>query len=96
LESRRGRSSWQSGGDTKTGCAYITLVPLAILVLGLPALLPLVAAYLLELPWLLIPGLLFSMAYGVAIFLGGSKWAGQLLLAREPEVLARLKVAEEG
>lgn len=96
LESRRGRSSWQSGGDTKTGCAYITLVPLAILVLGLPALLPLLAAYLLELPWLLVPGLLFSMAYGVAIFMAGCKKAGQLLLAREPEVLARLKVAEEG
>ncbi len=95
LESRRGRSLFQSGGDTKTGCAYITLVPLSILVFSLPALIPLAVAYWLTLPWLAFGGLFLSLAYALALFGGGSKLAGNLLLEREPELIAKMKLPDE-
>ncbi|NJN55670.1 MAG: hypothetical protein HC804_13515 [Anaerolineae bacterium] len=95
LESRRSRGMFQSGGDTKTGCAYITLVPLAILIFSLPVGLPLGLAYGFDLPWLAFVGLLFSAAYAGAIFWGGCRIAGNLLLSREPELVAKMKLPDE-
>jgi ABC-2 type transport system permease protein len=95
LESRRNRGLFQSGGDSKTGCAYITLVPLAVLIFSLPTVLPLGLAYGFELPWLAFVGLVFSLAYAVVIFWGGCRMAGNLLLAREPELVAKMKLPDE-
>ncbi|HRQ38315.1 MAG TPA: hypothetical protein PLD25_10410 [Chloroflexota bacterium] len=95
LESRRSRGLFQSGGDTKTGCAYITLVPLTILIFSLPVALPLGFAYGFDLPWLAFVGLAFALVYAGAIFWGGCRMAGNLLLAREPELVAKMKLPDE-
>ncbi len=95
LEARRNRGLFQSGGDTKTGCAYITLVPLAVFIFSLPVALPLGFAYGFKLPWLAFVGLAFSLAYALVIFWGGCRMAGNLLLAREPELVAKMKLPDE-
>ena len=95
LEGRRKRCLFQSGGDTKTGCAYITIVPLSVVLVSAPAAAPLLLAYWLDVPWLAAPGLFFSAAYAFAVFWIGTRKAGELLLAREPEVVERLKLPEE-
>jgi len=95
LESRRSRGLFQSGGDTKTGCAYITLVPLTILIFSLPVGLPLGLAYGFKLPWLAFVGLGFSLAYAIIIFWGGCRIAGNQLAAREPELVAKMKLPDE-
>jgi ABC-2 type transport system permease protein len=95
LEGRRKRGLFQSGGDTKTGCAYITIVPLSVVLVSVPAAIPLLLAYWLDVPWLAAPGLFFSASYAFAVFWIGTRKAGELLLAREPEVVERLKLPEE-
>lgn len=95
LESRRSRGLFQSGGDTKTGCAYITLVPLTILVFSLPIALPLGLAYGFKLPWLAFVGFGFALAYALVVFWGGCRIAGNLLAAREPELVAKMKLPDE-
>ena len=95
LESRRNRGLFQSGGDTKTGCAYITLVPLAVLIFSLPVALPLGLAYGFELPWLAFVGLALALVYAGVVFWGGCRMAGNLLLGREPELVAKMKLPDE-
>lgn len=95
LEGRRRRSVFQSGGDTKTGCAYITIVPLSVALVSLPMAVPLFLAYWLELPWLAGAGFLVSVVYAAAVFWLGTHQAGDLLLKREPEVVERMKLPEE-
>lgn len=95
LEAKSARSAFQSGGDFKTGCASMTIVPISVAVVSLPAGLPLIIAYLLEQPLIGWIGILFSAAYAVGIFWGGSKLAGNLLLEREPELVASLKQPDD-
>lgn len=95
LEARRNRSIFQSGGDSKTGCLYITLVPLCVLVFSVPATIPLIIAYWLELPWLAFVAVILSAVYALVLFWGGSKLAGNLLLEREPELIAKMKLPDE-
>lgn len=95
LEAKRNRSMFQSGGDTKTGCLYITLVPLCILAFSLPVMMPLVAAYGFQLPWLAFVGLVLSVVYSLAIFWGGSKLGGNLMLEKGPELVAKMKLPDE-
>ncbi|MBX3060075.1 MAG: hypothetical protein KF770_26765 [Anaerolineae bacterium] len=95
LEARRNRGLFQSGGDTKTGCAYITLVPLTVFIFSLPVALPLGLAYGFQVPWLAFVGLAFSLVYALLIFWGGCRMAGNLLLTREPELVAKMKLPDE-
>ncbi|MCP4357304.1 MAG: hypothetical protein GY796_04715 [Chloroflexi bacterium] len=95
VESRQNRGLFKSGGDTKTGCAYISIIPIGLGLVTVPTALPLLAAYFLELPWLAVPGLLISAAYAIAVFWFGTRWAGQLMANREPELAARLKLPED-
>jgi ABC-2 type transport system permease protein len=95
LEAKGMRGSFQSGGNLRTGCATMTLVPFCIVMVGLPAILPLGLAYWLDLPWLAAVGVLLSMVYGTAVFYGGCRLAGSLLEEREPEMVAVMKLPDE-
>ncbi|MCP4417022.1 MAG: hypothetical protein GY805_10390 [Chloroflexi bacterium] len=95
LEAKRTRGAFQSGGNFKTGCATITLIPISIVILSLPAAAPLGLAFYLDLPLMGIVGALFSLIYGAAIFYGGCRLAGNLLQEREPELVAAMKLPEE-
>ncbi len=95
LEAKRTRGAFQSGGNFKTGCATITLIPISIIILSLPAAAPLGLAFYLDLPLMGIVGALFSLIYGAAIFYGGCHLAGNLLQEREPELVAAMKLPEE-
>ncbi len=95
LEAKRTRSAFQSGGNFKTGCATITLVPISIAVVNLPAAGMLGAAFFFNMPWLAAVGAIFSLVYGVGILYAGSHLAGNLLLEREPELVATMKLPDE-
>lgn len=95
LEAKRTRGAFQSGGNFKTGCATITLVPISIAVVNLPAAALLGAAFYFNLPWLAAIGAVFSLFYGAGILYAGSRLAGNLLLEREPELVATMKLPEE-
>lgn len=95
IESRRNRSLFQSGGNTKTGCAYITIIPISVLVLSVPVGIPLLVAYWQDWDWFTIPGLIVSAAYGFVIFWYGTRLAGNLMSEREPELVEQLKLPED-
>jgi ABC-2 type transport system permease protein len=95
LEAKRTRGAFQSGGNIKTGCATVTIIPLSIVGINLPAAVLLGLAYYLDLPWLGVLSALFSLVYGAAIFYGGCRLAGNLLQEREPELVATMKLPEE-
>lgn len=95
LEAKRTRSAFQSGGNFKTGCASITIIPLSIVIVTLPAAALLGLAYFLNLYWLGAAGALFSLIYGTAVFYGGCRLAGNLLQEREPELVTTMKLPEE-
>ena len=95
LEARRARGAFQSGGNFKTGCASITLIPISIAVVSLPAAAPLAIAFFFDLPWLGIVGGLFSLVYGAVILYSGCRLAGNLLQEREPELVATMQLPEE-
>lgn len=95
LEAKRTRGAFQSGGNFKTGCATITLIPISILVVNLLPAAPLGLAFYFDLPWLGAAGAIFSLAYGAAILYAGSRLAGNLLQEREPELVATMKLPEE-
>lgn len=95
LEAKRARGAFQSGGNFKTGCATVTLIPISIAIVSLPAALPLALAFIFNLPWLGAAGALFSLVYGAAILYGGCRLAGNLLQEREPELVATMKLPEE-
>ena len=52
LEAKNTRGAFQSGGNFKTGCASITIIPMGIAVVSLPAAAMLAAAFFFDLPWL--------------------------------------------
>jgi ABC-2 type transport system permease protein len=95
LEAKRTRGAFQSGGNFKTGCATITLVPISIAVVNLPAAGLLGAAFYFDLPWLAAAGAIFSLVYSVGILYAGSRLAGNLLMEREPELVATMKLPDE-
>lgn len=95
IESGKNRSMFQSGGNTKTGCAYITLVPISVLVLSIPVFLPLLIAYGQDWAWFAPIGLIFSAVYGLIVYWIGTKLAGNLLSEREPELVEKLKLPED-
>ena len=95
LDSKSNRSPFQSGGNFRTGCATITLVPISIAVVGLPPAVLLGLAFFFDLPWLGIASAPFSLIYGAAVLYGGCRLAGNLLQEREPELVATMKLPEE-
>ncbi len=95
LESKRGRSAYQTGGSFKTGCATVTIVPLGLAIVTIPPMLPLVGAYFLEQPWIAAVGLIFSIVYALFMFRFGCYQAGKLLLKREPEIIQAMKLPED-
>ncbi len=95
LEAKRTRGAFQSGGNFKTGCATMTLIPISIIAVNLPAAAMLGAAFYFNLSWLAAVGAVFSLVYGAGILYAGSRLAGNLLLEREPELVATMKLPEE-
>ncbi|MEZ4593898.1 MAG: hypothetical protein R3D55_22555 [Chloroflexota bacterium] len=95
LEAKRTRGNFQSGGNFKTGCATVTLIPIGIGVVSLPAGALLGVAYYFSLPWLGLVTALFSLVYGAGLLYGGCRLAGNLLQEREPELVATMKLPEE-
>lgn len=96
VESTQSRGTFSTGGGCRASLAATVLVPIVIGVISLPTALPLAAAWWWERPLLIgVPGLAFSLLYAVAIFWGGSRLAGNLLLEREAEVVAALRQPEE-
>ncbi len=95
LEAKRTRGAFQSGGNFKTGCATITLVPISIAVVNLPAAGMLGGGFYFNLPWLAAAGALFSLVYGTGILYAGSRLAGNLLMEREPELVATMQLPDE-
>jgi ABC-2 type transport system permease protein len=95
LEAKRTRGAFQSGGNFKTGCATVTVIPISTAVVNLPAAALLGLAFYFNLPWLGFVGAAFSLVYGFGILYAGSRLAGNLLLEREPELVATMKLPEE-
>ncbi|MCB9009335.1 MAG: hypothetical protein H6656_18585 [Ardenticatenaceae bacterium] len=95
LEAKRTRGSFQSGGNLKTGCAVVTIVPISIAVVNLPAGALLGLAYYFNLPWLGAVGAVFSLVYGAGILYAGCRLAGNLLQEREPELVATMKLPDD-
>lgn len=95
LEAKRTRGAFQSGGNIKTGCATVTLIPISIAVVNLPAAAMLGLAFYFDLPWLAAVGALFGLVYGAGILYAGSRLAGNLLQEREPELVATMKLPDD-
>jgi hypothetical protein len=72
------------------------LLPAVIILVGLPPALLLLAAQLLEAPWLGFVGAPLAIIYGAAVFAGaGVIAAGRLMLPREAELLVATTVPDE-
>ena len=95
LEAKRTRGAFQSGGNFKTGCASVTVIPISIAVVSLPPAALLGVAYYFDLIWLGGVTAVFALIYGIAILYGGCRLAGNLLQEREPELVATMKLPEE-
>lgn len=95
LEAKRTRGAFQSGGNFKTGCASVTIIPISIAVVSLPPAAMLGAAYFFKLPWLGWLTAVVALVYGAALMYGGCRLAGNLLQEREPELVATMKLPEE-
>lgn len=95
LESRRRRGSFSTRGGCLPALAnLVVLVPLMI-ILALPTAVPLIAAYFLNLPWVVFVALPLTAAYALVIFWQGCRLSGNLLETREPEVLVATRVGTE-
>ncbi len=95
LEAKKTRGTFQSGGNFRTGCATVTLIPISITVVSLPSAALLGLAFYFDLAWLGMIGALFSLVYGLLLLYGGCRLAGNLLQEREPELIATMKLPEE-
>ena len=94
LEAKGTRGTFQSGGNFKTGCATVTLIPISIAVVSLPPAALLGLSFYFDLAWLGMIGALFSLAYGPLLLYGGCRLAGNLLQEREPELIATMKLPD--
>ncbi|WP_420628989.1 hypothetical protein [Candidatus Leptofilum sp.] len=95
LEAKSTRGAFQSGGNFKTGCASVTIIPMGIAVVNLPAGALLGLAFYFNLPWLGGVAAIFSLVFGAALLYGGCRLAGNLLQEREPELVATMKLPED-
>ncbi|MEM7800689.1 MAG: hypothetical protein AAF633_15970 [Chloroflexota bacterium] len=95
LEAKRTSSPFQTRGGCLTTLGSIFLTPPALLIVSLPAVLLLLAAWNFELPALGFFAAAIAPVYGWILFWYGSRWAGHLLLTREPKVIKALRVSEE-
>ena len=97
LEAKRTqRSVFATGGGCFTGLAMVFLVPIIMVLVAVPAAVPLALAAWWERPLLGITGSIIGILYGLFVFWGGTSMAGQLLLEREADVYATLKQPEFG
>lgn len=95
LEAKRTRRSvFSTGGGCLTGLAMVFLVPIIMALVAAPAVAPLGLAAWWERPLLGTLGALLAVFYGLFVFWGGNRLAGQLLLEREAEVYTTLKQPE--
>ena len=95
LEAKRSQTGlWSSGGGCLTGLAVIFLIPLIMWMVALPAAASLALGAWWENSLLGIGGSVITLLYGLFIFWGGTRMAGQLLLEREAEVYTTLKQPE--
>jgi len=76
-----------TGGGCASALGQVVLVPLAMLVAGAPILLPLSLGAFLNLQWLQTGAALASLPYGIILFVFAATQAGQLLPAREAEII---------
>jgi ABC-2 type transport system permease protein len=95
IESQSGQNPFAGGGGCLTGLANGTLMPMVIGILCLPGIAPLGLALWRGWDWLAPIGAVVTLVYGAVVFWFGTRLAGQLLIQREPEVLAATRVKEE-
>lgn len=76
-----------TGGGCASALGQVVFVPLAMLLAGAPILLPLSLGAFLHLQWLQIGAALSSVPYGIILFAVAASRAGQLLPAREAEII---------
>lgn len=82
------RNANQTGGGCLTGLVNGMGLPLGMGLLNLPIVAMFALIYWQNLDWLVWPAALVSLAYGLAIYLGGLGFAARLLIRYEPELLA--------
>ncbi len=95
LESSSRRGIHMTGGSCLTGLVLTFLAPIGQGLAALPALAPLVLALIFEQSWIALVGLLPAVVYGLLVFWYGTKIAGNLLVNREPEVLAATRLPDQ-
>ncbi len=95
LAAKSTRSSFQSGGGCLSSLGSVTLTPIIIGTVSIPAAAPLLLGFWLEQAWIGIVGIPISFTYSTLLFKYGTKLAGNLLLEREPELLAQLQQPDE-
>ncbi|MCP5096491.1 MAG: hypothetical protein GY943_13140 [Chloroflexi bacterium] len=89
------RGTFQSGGGCLASLGSTFLVPLMIACVSFPAVAPLLLAWWLDLAWVGFLGLIFSVGYAAVVFWYGAKFAGNVMLEREAELLAVLQQPED-
>jgi hypothetical protein len=72
----------------------VSLVPIAMIMIAIPAIVPLALGAWWERPLIALLGSLIAILYAIFIFWGGAYLGGQLLLEREAEVFVALKQPE--
>ena len=95
LESTSRRGMRMTGGSCLTGLALTFLAPIGQGAAALPALAPLVLALILKQSWIALAGALPAAIYGGLVFWYGTKIAGNVLVSREPEVLAATRLPDQ-
>lgn len=81
-------------GSCLAAIANTMVVPAITVLLSLPIAVPLGVAIWLDQSWIGFAGSLLTLAYGALIFVGGVRLGSQILLEREPELLAAIKLPE--
>lgn len=94
LESKQMRGSISTGGGCLAGLANAFLVPLLIAAVASPNAILLVLGYGYEQPWLGLLNVVVAPLYSLVVFWLATRLAGNLLLEREAEVIAALRLPE--
>lgn len=95
LESTSRRGMKMTGGSCLAGLVLTFLAPIGQGLAALPAIAPLLLALILTQSWIALVGLPLAVVYGGALFWYGTKIAGNLLISREPEVLAATRLPDQ-